>query len=173
MRVLGSLLEEFCLPVLTFPPLKREKWSNEFMKLWSQQELRRPTASKDRVSWEAISGHRTDIVLLPTELKDFCINVKAFGDHIWDFIFINNSSPDNIWGNKSCQWELLWLIIQLYVGLPLKIKYKCLYLYLLYSLAVIYQPVERNDFRLNDQSTNQVGIQYTVKIFKVHFIFKA
>lgn len=98
-KVLGSLLEKFCLPVLTFPPLKMEKWFE-----WLQTVLVpvRIELCGDPVSWEAVSGHRINILLLAIELKDFCSNIKAFWNHIWDFIFFSDSSAGDTSANKSC-----------------------------------------------------------------------
>lgn len=125
----------------------------------------------DPLSWEAISGHRIHILLLAIELKDYCGNIKAFGHHVRDFKFFSDSSLEDTSANKSCPSELFSFIIQLYIRLPLKIKYKHLYLHLLQSPSSYFFPVkqaERNVFWLNNLWTNQV-IQCIAKIFEVHF----
>lgn len=132
-RMLGSLLEKFHLPVLTFPPLKMEKWLNDFCSSGPSKNCEYQLPHRmDPVSWKAIFGDRIHNLLLAIELKDYCSNIKDLG-----IIFmISNSSV-----------ILLLKILQLvrvvhqsyfglsynYIWLPLKIKYKHLCLHLLES----------------------------------------
>lgn len=134
-RMLGSLLAKFHLPVLTFPPLKVKKWLNDFLQLWSQQELWIPTASQDGSNF--LESHS----YLAIGFTFYCLLlnwriIAAILKHLGIIFMISNSSV-----------ILLLKILQLikvvhqsyfvlsfnYIWLPLKIKYKHLCLYLLQS----------------------------------------
>lgn len=90
-KMLGSLLAKFYLPVLTFPPLKMKKWLNDFLQLWSQQELWIPTASQDGSSF--LESH----LFLAIGFTFYCLQlnwriIAAILKHLGIIFMISNSS---------------------------------------------------------------------------------